>query len=169
MKDENHGVALRFSILYRLIASDVRTLRWALGGTVPLTTPEASLHAGTARQGRGGVTPLDPESPHAYWLRQNRAAFADAGVATPALVAPHPWVDWRGELVVFSWFCNEPITNYHLPITTSAPGPRKSSCLLATAKPCSLRGLGRCDARARCTASLCRLARRASGVFMVLQ
>jgi hypothetical protein len=41
-----------------------------------------------------------------------------------------------------------------------APEPRKSSCLLAAGKPCSLRGLGRCDARARCTTSLGRLARR---------
>jgi hypothetical protein len=47
--------------------------------------------------------PLNPESPHAYWLRRNRAAFADSGVATPALVAPHPFIDWRGELVVISW------------------------------------------------------------------
>jgi hypothetical protein len=37
------------------------------------------------------------------------------------------------------------------------PGPRISSCLLAAGKPCSLRGLGRWDARARCTASLGRL------------
>jgi hypothetical protein len=71
--------------------SIVRTLRLALRGTVPLTIPGQ------------GVTPLDPESPHAYWLQRNRAAFADSGVGTPALVAPHPWVDWRGELLVQSW------------------------------------------------------------------
>jgi hypothetical protein len=42
------------------------------------------------------------------------------------------------------------------------PGPRKSSWPLAAAKPCSLRGLGRWDARARCTSSFYRLALRAT-------
>jgi hypothetical protein len=46
----------------------VRTLRLALGGTVPLTTLGQ------------GVTPLDPESPHAYWLLQNRAVSAPLAV-----------------------------------------------------------------------------------------
>jgi hypothetical protein len=46
------------------------------------------------------------------------------------------------------------------------PGPRTSSCMRATAKPCSLRGLGRCDARALCTSSLCRLASRHSFAIM---
>jgi hypothetical protein len=78
-------------ILDRLIISIVRTLRLALGGTVPLTTLGQ------------GVTPLDPESPHGYWLLRNRAAFAYSGVATPALVAPHPWVGWRYELLLRSW------------------------------------------------------------------
>jgi hypothetical protein len=51
-----------------LISSEVRTLRLALRGTVPLTIPGQ------------GVTPLDPESPHAYWLLQNRAASAPLAV-----------------------------------------------------------------------------------------
>jgi hypothetical protein len=50
-----------------------------------------------------------------------------------------------------------------------APGPRKSSCLLAAAEPCSLRGLGRCDARARCTTSFGRLALRHSFDFMAFK
>jgi hypothetical protein len=81
MNYEDHGGSWRCTallILDRLIVSDVRTLRLALRGTVPLTIPGQ------------GVTPLDPESPHAYWQLENRAAFADSGVATPALVAPHP-------------------------------------------------------------------------------
>jgi hypothetical protein len=54
----------------------------------------------------------------------------------------------------------------------STPGPRISSCLLATAKPCSLRapGLSACrwHRALRCTASLYRLALRASFDFMAL-
>jgi hypothetical protein len=60
-----------------------------------------SPQAGTL--GRGGVTPLDPESPHGYWQLQNRAAFADSGVATPALVAPHPCIDLRYDMLVIPW------------------------------------------------------------------
>jgi hypothetical protein len=59
--------------------------------------------------------------------------------------------------------------NNQLPIPNNARlplEPRKSSCMGAATKPCSLRGLGRCDARARCTASLCRLARRSSSEIM---
>jgi hypothetical protein len=56
---------------------NVRTLRLASGaGRRPRHPHEESLRAGTARQGRGGVTPLDPESPHAYWQLQNRAVSA---------------------------------------------------------------------------------------------
>jgi hypothetical protein len=52
------------------------------------------------------------------------------------------------------------------------PGPRTSSCVGAAGKPCSLRGLGLWQARARCTASLYRLALRARFAimaFMVVQ
>jgi hypothetical protein len=48
----------------RLIRCLVRTLRLALGRIVPLTTPGQ------------GVTPLNPESPHGSWQRQNRAVSA---------------------------------------------------------------------------------------------
>jgi hypothetical protein len=67
--------------------------------------------------------PLDPESPHGYWLLKNRAAFADSGLVKPALVAPHPCVDWRGDLVLRSWVswrCSALITNNQSLITTRA-------------------------------------------------
>jgi hypothetical protein len=60
----NHGGAM-VSILNRLIVFKVRTLRYASGAGRRPRHPHGQ-----------GVTPLDPESPHAYWQRQNRAVSA---------------------------------------------------------------------------------------------
>jgi hypothetical protein len=110
-----HGFAMMFAPSQAHLILSANAALGVRENRPPNNPHEESLRAGTARQGRGGVTPLDPESPHAYWLRQNRAAFADSGVGTPALVAPHPCVDWRGDIHVSTWFPwhrNALITHY---------------------------------------------------------
>jgi hypothetical protein len=40
----------------------------------------------------------------------------------PRCAAPHPWVDWRGDLLLSPWrsrLCSALITNYQLPITNN--------------------------------------------------
>jgi hypothetical protein len=106
------------SILNRLIVFKVRTLRYASGaGRRPRHPHEESLRAGTATpalsgcprtQGRWAGVALHPWTPNLLMPTGSGKTVQSPRTrawSSPRCAAPHPCIDWRGDIVVTPWRC----------------------------------------------------------------